>query len=283
MCHDVPSIARRYTRLMKCFRPWPMVASAALVAAALALAACERTPVDLPTTVAPEPVRVTASANGFEGEITLEGAIAAVPRLHETIEPRMRGALAEAQVMSQSDIRARGVATADGYFFKATWTSSPAGNRFLNVRGVVSTYTGGAHPMTSVEAFVWDRLGQRRLALADLLADPRPGSAAVVTLANAAREALIAAKRSRVTDYDPAKDSFIGAAADGPFAPDLARFARNFELVPHGADGAGGGLRLLYSPYDVGPYSDGLYEVTVPAASVAPLLKPDAARVLQQE
>lgn len=257
------------------------VVAPTLLAAACALSACERTHVDLPTTVAPEPVRVTASANGFEGEITIDGSIAAVPRLHEAIEPRMRATLAEAQVASQADIRARGVATADGYFFKATWTGSPAGDRYLNVCGLVSTYTGGAHPMTSVEAFVWDRLGQRRLALADLLADPRAGSPGVVTLANAARDALIAVKRSRFADYDPSKDSFIGTSGDGPFVADLARFGRNFELVPLRADRGGGGLRLLYSPYDVGPYSDGPYEVVVPAATVAPLLKPDAARVLR--
>ncbi|MCW5570018.1 MAG: DUF3298 domain-containing protein [Steroidobacteraceae bacterium] len=246
-----------------------------------ALAACKRAEVDLPRTVAPEPVKVTAKANGFEGQITLDGGIAAVPRLHELLEPRMRASLAETQVASQLDVQARGVATADGYFFNADWTSRPAGDRYLDVRGVVSSYSGGAHPMTSVEAFVWDRLGQRRLALADLLRDARPGSPAVVALAQAARDALIAVKRARMPGYDAAKDSFIGTGADGPFAPDLARFARNFQLQPRAADGSGGGIELLFSPYDVGPYVEGMYAVLVPAAIVAPLLKADAARVLQ--
>lgn len=246
-----------------------------------ALTACGRAQVDLPRTVPPEPARVTAKANGFEGEITIDGGIVSVPRLHELIEPRMRGSLAEAQVASQADARARGVATADGYFFTASWTSRPAGDRYLDVRGQVSQYTGGAHPMTTLEAFVWDRLGQRRLALADLLRNPVPGSPAVLALAGAARAALIAVKRSRAPDYDPAKDSFIGATGDGPFVPDLARFARNVELLPRSADGTGGGLLFVYSPYEVGPYAEGSYEVLVPAAIAAPLLKPDAARLLK--
>ena len=87
-------------------------------------------------------------------------------------------------------------------------------------------------------------------------------------------------KRSRAPDYDPAKDSFIGTTGDGPFVPDLARFARNFQLLPRDMGGAGGGLLFLYSPYDVGPYAEGSYEVTVPVAIAAPLLKPDAARLL---
>jgi hypothetical protein len=252
-----------------------------VLCALFSLGACQRAEVDLPRTIPPEPVKVTAKANGFEGEIRIDGGIVAVPRLHELIEPRMRASLAEAQVASQLDVKARGVATAEGYFFTADWTSRPAGDRYLDVRGVVSQYTGGAHPMTSVEAFVWDRLGQRRLALADLLADARPGSSAVTALAAAARDAVIAMKRSRIADYDTAKDSFIGAGADGPFAPDLAKFARNFQLKPRASDGSGGGVGFLYSPYDVGPYAEGAYEVLVPASIVAPLLKPDAARLLQ--
>jgi hypothetical protein len=248
--------------------------------AVLMLAACGRTQLDLPATMPAEPVRVTASANGFEGEITIDGGIVAVPRLHELIEPRMRGLLAETQVNAQLNTAARGAATAEGLFFKADWTSRPAGKRYLNVRGLISQFAGGAHPMTAYDAFIWDRLGQRRLALADLLRDPAPGSEAVTALAAAARAALIEVKRSRVPDYAPDADSFIAAEGDGPFVPDLLRFAQNFQLMPADELGQGGGIELLFSPYDVGPYSEGKFEVLVPAAAVAAFLKPDAARVL---
>ncbi|MGE3829165.1 MAG: RsiV family protein [Steroidobacteraceae bacterium] len=251
------------------------------IAGGLILAGCNDARVDLPATVPPEPARVTASADGFEGEITIDGAIVSLPRLHETIEPRMRGALAEAQVRSQAYVRARGVGTAAGLYFKAAWTSAPAGDRYLDVHGVVSEYAGGAHPMTTVEAFVWDRLGQRRLALADLLTDPRPGSPGVIALAQAARDALIAVKRARMPDYDPGRDTFIGDGPGEPFAADLGKFARNFALVPPAADGRGGGLELYYSPYDVGSYAGGRYDVGGPAAVVAPLLTPEAGRAVE--
>ncbi|HNR22177.1 MAG TPA: RsiV family protein [Steroidobacteraceae bacterium] len=258
----------------------PIRRLAAAMGVALMLAACGRTQLDLPATLPAEPVRVTASANGFEGEITIDGGIVAVPRLHELIEPRMRGLLAETQVMSQINAEARGAASAEGLFFKAEWTSSPAGRRYLNVRGLISQFAGGAHPLTVYDAFVWDRLGQRRLALADLLRDPRPGSEAVTALAAAARDALIEVKRSRIPDYAPEADSFIAAEGDGPFVPDLLRFAQNFQLVPADDLGEGGGIELLFSPYDVGPYAEGRFEVLVPGAAVASFLKADAARLL---
>lgn len=257
-----------------------IVLASGVAAGCLSLAACNNAQVDLPATVTPEPVLVTSSAKGFEGKITIDGGIAAIPRLHELIEPRMRGALAEAQVMAQADLQARGAAVEAGYFFSADWTSRPAGDRYLDVHGVVSQFTGGAHPVTAIEAFVWDRLGQRRLALSDLLIDPRSGSEGVMRLATAAREALIAVKRTRIPGYDPAKDGFIGTGPDGPFAPDPAKFGRNFALIP-ASDAGGGAVEFYYSPYDVGPYVEGKYEVRVPAAVVAPLLKPDAARVLE--
>lgn len=261
----------------------PFCRRGAALTAVLLLAACQRTQVDLPATVPPEPALVTAKAEGFEGRIAIDGLIASVPRLHELIEPRMRATMAEVQVASQADIAARGGAPQGGYFFDAEWTGSGAGARYLNVRGRISQFTGGAHPLMWYEAFVWDRLGQRRLALADLLRDPRSGSPAVSTLATLARDALIAVKHTRMPDYDPAADGFIGTTGDGPFAPDLARFAGNFQLVPRGAgDAAGeGGIELLFSPYEVGPWAEGGYEVLLPAAAVRPLLKADAAKVLE--
>lgn len=249
--------------------------------ALLALAACQRTQLDLPATAPPAPVLVTATMDGFEGRIAIDGLIASVPPLRALIEPRMRGEMAEVQVNSQLDIAARGGEIRGGYFFDAEWSGSVAGARYLNVRGRISQYTGGAHPLMWYEAFVWDRVRQQRLELADLLRDPQPGSAAVRSLAELARSALIAIKQSRDPHYDAATDSFIGTAGDGPFVPDLARFGRNFQLVPRAASGEGGGIELLFSPYDVGPWSDGAFEVLLPAAAVRPLLKADPAKLLQ--
>jgi hypothetical protein len=40
-------------------------------------------------------------------------------------------------------------------------------------------------------------------------------------------------------------------------------------------EGLFGGLTVLFSPYDVGPYAEGSYEITFTAEDLAGLLTPD--------
>ena len=54
--------------------------------------------------------------------------------------------------------------------------------------------------------------------------------------------------------------------------PDPANFAQ-FEPVPS-ADGKWFGLRFVFPPYQVGPYSDGTQTVEVPASVLKPHLNP---------
>jgi hypothetical protein len=242
--------------------------------------ACGRTPVDLPPLQPTEPATITAAAPGFDGKVTIDGLIASIPKLRALIEPPMRAAMAETMVAAEADAKARGVPDAGGYFFNAEWTGAAASSRYLDVVGRISTFSGGAHPMTNYDAYVWDRLSERRLRLADLMGPHASDPAAVAALANAARDAVIAVKRARSPDYSADQDFFIGTGPDGIFAADVAKFGRNVVIAAPDASGAGGGLTFIFAPYDVGPYSDGKYEVTVPAAIAAPFLSDDIAALI---
>lgn len=252
------------------------------VAFTLVLAACERTHVRLPVTAADtsatDPVVIQAVQPGFEGKVTIDPAIALVIELRKKLEPRLRAELAEATVAAQRTIAASTAgAPTPPYFFTSNWTATAIGDRFYDIEGRTEQFTGGAHPNRTVELFVWDRLSDRRLGIADMLKDGAPGGAAMTAFAAAAREALIAAKRERTPDYDPAKDSFLAggaAAGDDPFAPDPAKFP-SVGLAP-GPDGrVGGGLRVVFPLYSVGPYVDGLYDVIVPNEAIAAYLRPE--------
>lgn len=255
------------------------------VAFTLVLAACERTHVRLPVTAADtsatDPVVIQAVQPGFEGKVTIDPAIALVIELRKKLEPRLRAELAEATVAAQRTIA---VSTAGAptppYFFTSNWTATAIGDRFYDIEGRTEQFTGGAHPNRTVELFVWDRLSDRRLGLADMLKDGAAGSEGMKAFAAAAREALIAAKRGRASDYDPAKDSFITPGAGGasvgddPFAPDPARFP-SVGLAPRPDGRVGGGLRVVFPLYSVGPYVDGLYDVIVPNEAIAAYLRPE--------
>lgn len=216
---------------------------------------------------------VTAKTEVFDGKLTLGKQVASAKKLREFLEPKARAQLTEMQV--EVTRAASGQTLPKPWPGTIDWQATPAGDRYLNVVGRSAIYTGGAHSLPAVQAFVWDRLAERALYLPDLLVDSTAGSEPMQRLAALVRDAVIAEKSRRSAadpdrpPYDPAGDSFIGKG----FAPQVESFANVNFAIPASSEEAGG-LVFLFSPYDVGPYSDGEYAVTVPAEDARALLKP---------
>ena len=138
-----------------------------------------------------------------------------------------------------------------------------------------SLYTGGAHGMPLVERFVW-LPGQQRMLTADtLLASPESWKPVAAYI----REQLGAAVATRAADEDVAADVGSQGLADAlkmiaeGTTPEPANFTRFEPLAA--ADGRIGALRFVFPPYQVGPYSDGVQTVEVPAAVLRPYLADD--------
>ena len=138
-----------------------------------------------------------------------------------------------------------------------------------------SLYTGGAHGQPLVARFVWLPRQQRMLTAQDLLATPEGWKA----VSDYVQEQLGAAAHIRAADegLEPGdRERLLAGAlkmiADGT-GPDPANFAQ-FEPLP-AADGRIAGLRFVFPPYQVGPYSDGVQTVDVPAAVLRPYLAAD--------
>ena len=64
-----------------------------------------------------------------------------------------------------------------------------------------------------------------------------------------------------------------GRMIDEGTAPNAASF-RQFEPVP-GPGGKLAGLKFVFPPYQVGPYSDGVQSVQLPASALLPLIAPE--------
>ena len=58
--------------------------------------------------------------------------------------------------------------------------------------------------------------------------------------------------------------------APSPEHPNL--YTGNFVLDPSTEAGKAGGITVLFSPYDVGSYAEGSYEITLGAAGLIPIL-----------
>lgn len=138
-----------------------------------------------------------------------------------------------------------------------------------------SRYTGGAHGAPLIARFVWLPRQDRRLTAAELIPDPR----AWRDVSAFVREQLHAALSQRVDadELDPAERERVirsaGKMIDEGSAPEADNFSE-FEPVL-GADGRLLALRFVFPPYQVGPYSDGVQTVEVPAAVLVPHVAPE--------
>lgn len=146
--------------------------------------------------------------------------------------------------------------------------------RVVAVAADGSSYTGGAHGNPLVGRFVWLPERQAMLRADALLADPA-GWRAVSAFV---REQLHAALSQRIDadELEPTERAQLmrsaGRLIDEGSEPDAGNFA---EFEPMAApDGRLRGLRFVFPPYQVGPYSDGVHTVEVPASVLLPHVAP---------
>lgn len=232
-------------------------------------------PVDDPTTIV-----ATASGIGWRYRTEYPDAVDAMPALRAHLRTWladqrtgfMESVDAASDLLAEQPDRTR-------YRMETTWRIGFENAALLSLIASGSIDTGGAHPQPIVEVLHYDRANDRMLDPATLTASP----AALEALALRIRAGLTASLDARLAAL-PGKDrSDAGATLatminDGT-GPEAANFAR---FVPERSDATVSGLRFLFPAYQVAPYSDGLQEVTVPLAELAPWLGPEWARVLTQ-
>lgn len=138
-----------------------------------------------------------------------------------------------------------------------------------------SSYTGGAHGMPLLARFSWLPKQQKMLTAADLVSDETGWKA----ISAYAREQLHTQLSQRVDADDPSSEERsrmlrgAGRMIDDGTTPDPDNFAQ-FEPLA-GTGGKLRGLRFVFPPYQVGPYSDGVQSVDVPADVLLPQVAPE--------
>jgi hypothetical protein len=137
-----------------------------------------------------------------------------------------------------------------------------------------SSYTGGAHGNPLVARFVWLPRRGELLTAARLVPEP----AGWAPIAAYVREQLATDLSARVDDDAPSAEDRAAMLRNGArmiddgTMPVAGSFAQ-FEPVP-GPGGRLRALRFVFPPYQVGPYSDGIQSVEVPAALLLPVVAP---------
>jgi hypothetical protein len=155
-----------------------------------------------------------------------------------------------------------------GYTLDIAYRATAVLDDVISIKETYSTYTGGAHPNYALSGGVYRKGAPEPLALGTFVTDPAAFNDQVIV-------ALVAEKIAR--GYEETAQASIQSEirdmlAPSPEHPDL--YKGNFVLDPSTEAGKLGGITVLFSPYDVGSYAEGSYEITLTAADLLPILTP---------
>ena len=235
----------------------------------LGLAACGQpeqaaAPAAAPVAAAPAapagPLTYTSSTTSANVSLTLPERVGQLPALYAKLYSEERNTLAaftEGATEEVEDLKATGF-PAMPYEKEVVYAVTAETPRLLSLS--VDTYesTGGAHPNSTLGALTWDKTAGAVVETGNLF---RPDADLT-----AADEALCAAIRA-------AKAARLGA--DGPEVSECPKLRDvNTTLVASTTPGKAGGLTARFSPYDIGVYAEGPYEIVVPAQAFASALAP---------
>lgn len=161
------------------------------------------------------------------------------------------------------------------YDLSLTFTELADGPGVVAYAADGSMYTGGAHGMPLMERFVWLPETRKRLTADALVA----GEAGWKEVAAYAREQLHTelSQRADAGGLEPGERSELVRTTGGMIDAGTAPKADNFSDFEPVVDDAGriAALRFVFAPYQVGPYSDGMHAVEVPAAVLLPHVAPE--------
>lgn len=206
---------------------------------------------------AARPVKIVRNSKALEFTYSWPAEAAAIPALDKRFRTEMAKAYREALATARDDQKAYREERRTGMhdYYSMDWTTAGESGRLLSLEGEFSTFTGGAHPNTSYDALLWDRMLGRPVGTAALFATP----AAFAALTRASyckgldRERL---KRREGEKLDLPEFNACPNYADLAIAP-----------VDANRNGRFDSFAFVASPYVAGPYAEGEYEIAVPVTA----------------
>jgi hypothetical protein len=138
----------------------------------------------------------------------------------------------------------------------------------ISIEHFIAQYTGGAHGNYFMGGDIYRKGEPEPVKLAEMIAD-EPGFSALVV------KGLVEEKIKR--GYEEGERAVIASELGDLLVPS-ADYPDVFggHVVLQASDEAGkiGGVVVLFSPYEVGSFAEGSYEILIPAADLAPVLTP---------
>lgn len=139
---------------------------------------------------------------------------------------------------------------------------------YLSVQQDIYLNAGGAHPNYFLGGAVYGQEGGGPVPVSSIVADAAQFGALL-------KAGLVEAKIQRGYGEE-ARDFVTGEVEDLLGEDEIAgaEWGQSYVLNASTEPGLFGGITVLFSPYDVGPYAEGSYEITIPASELSGLLMP---------
>lgn len=234
--------------------------------AATSLVACKPRPAAPPPAAAKPaaPLGYAQTTPDATVKLTLAPAIAAWPLLHKTLydagvtelKKDIDTAKADRAHLSGDDL------PNPAYEQEITWDVAATTPQLVSLKGTWMSYTGGAHPNSGFNTMIWDTNASAAINRSEVLAAPGAADAGVQAALCGAIKTARAAK-----GITPSPD-------DAKMWPCPKWRDTDFVLAQSATPGKFGGLTFVFDPYAIGSYAEGPYELTVPYATVRPVLAP---------
>lgn len=213
-----------------------------------------------PKSAQPAPVSFERETKSFAFTYAYPAQAAALPRLAAMLDAERDKALSD---LDTQTAEAQKDAADNAYPFNphmlgVSWKVTGENDVLLAMVAEISSYSGGAHGNTGYEALIWDKLGNRRVALEAIFTDL---TAALEPMRQAYCDALNADRRERRGEFIGEADDMFNACP--PFS-DLV-------MVPYaGGDSGFDRIMFIAAPYVAGPYVEGAYEnsIAIPTATL---------------
>jgi len=150
-------------------------------------------------------------------------------------------------------------------------TRSVVDGRYVSIVRAEYEYTGGAHPNSSSDTILWDKLAGKRISIRPFFTETTDNGPTMRAMRQGIVASLEAEKKQRgLEDTD--------ASAIYAIEPKLLKIGP-VSLAPSTEIGKSSGLTFHYSPYAVGSYAEGGYVAFVPWETLKPYLTPEGVRI----
>ncbi|MDJ0921639.1 MAG: DUF3298 domain-containing protein [Henriciella sp.] len=204
-------------------------------------------------------------------------ASAAFPPELQVIAPKLDAELRADAEMQFDKIAglSKEMATAEPELFRPygigfTWEMLGHVEKLVSLKGLYYEDLGGAHPNYGLIGLLYHTETEQEIEVASLFVEPDTAQASLYPLV---REGIIQAKIDRLTEYGMTKEEIV-SDVDYTFSAE-GTWLSIAALAPSADTDRFGGLTVYFSPYEIGPYAEGSYDITIAQADFRDLLKPD--------